>query len=79
MIIEYAASSDDNELNIDANIKPARRPIVLIIFAANIAKIATPTIESAIGRVANNFMGLNCDPIIPLKKTVTGAAVKANI
>ena len=45
--------------------------------AAKIAKIAIPTIDKAIGRVAKNFTGLNCEPIIPLKKTVTGAAVKA--
>ena len=79
MIIEYAASNADNELPIDENIKPALLPIILIIFAAKIAKIAIPTIESAIGRVAKDFMGLNCEPIIPLKKTVTGAAVKAKI
>jgi hypothetical protein len=52
---------------------------MLIIFAANIANIATPTIDKAIGKVAKDFTGLNCEPIIPLKKTVTGAAVKANI
>ena len=79
MIIEYAASSDDNELNIDANIKPARRPIILIIFAENKEKIAIPTIDKAVGNVANDFIGLNFEPIIPLKKTVTGAAVNAKI
>jgi hypothetical protein len=52
---------------------------MLITFAAKIAKIATPTIDNAIGNVAKDFMGLNCEPIIPLKKTVTGAAVKAKI
>ena len=50
-----------------------------IIFAANIAKIAIPTIDKAVGNVANDFIGLNFEPIIPLKKTVTGAAVKAKI
>jgi hypothetical protein len=64
---------------IDANIKPALRPIILITFAAKIAKIAIPTIDKAIGRVAKDFTGLNWEPIIPLKKTVTGAAVKAKI
>ena len=59
--------------------KPALRPIILIIFAAKNAKIATPTIDKAIGSVAKDFIGLNCEPIIPLKKTVTGAAVKAKI
>ena len=52
---------------------------MLIIFAAKIAKIATPTIDKAIGNVAKDFTGLNWEPIIPLKKTVTGAAVKAKI
>ena len=42
-------------VNIEANIKPALRPIILIIFAAKIAKIAIPTIDSAIGSVANYF------------------------
>ena len=50
-----------------------------MIFAAKIAKIATPTIESAIGKVARDFIGVNSEPIIPLKKTVTGADVKAKI
>ena len=59
MIIEYAANSDDTELPIEANIKPALRPIILITFAAKIAKIAMPTIDKAIGRVAKNFTGLN--------------------
>ena len=67
------------ELPTEANIKPALLPIMLITFAAKIAKIATPTIDNAIGKVAKDFMGLNCEPIIPLKKTVTGAAVKAKI
>ena len=42
-------------------------------------KLQFQQLISAIGRVANNFIGLNCEPIIPLKKTVTGAAVKAKI
>ena len=68
-----------NRLPTEANIKPALLPIILITFAAKIANIATPTIDNAIGKVAKDFMGLNCEPIIPLKKTVTGAAVKAKI
>ena len=51
----------------------------LINFAAKIAKIAIPTIESAMGKVAKDFIGLNWEPIIPLKNTVTGAAVNAKI
>ena len=63
----------------DAYIKPALRPIMLIILAAKIVEIATPTIDKDIGNVAKDFTGLNSEPIIPLKKTVTGAAVKAKI
>ena len=44
---------------LDANINPALRPIMLITFAAKIAKIAMPTIDKAIGRVAKDFIGLN--------------------
>ena len=79
LIIEKAANKDDKELPIDANIKPNLRPIVFIIFAAKIAKIAIPTIDKAIGKVAKDFIGLSCEPIMPLKKTVTGAAVNAKI
>ena len=79
IIIEQAAIKDAKEHPIEAKINPNLLPIILIIFAANIAKIAIPTIESAIGKVAKNFMGLNWEPIIPLKKTVTGAAVNAKI
>jgi len=79
MIIEYAAINAARELPTEAIIKPALLPIILIIFAAKIAKIATPTIDNAIGKVAKDLIGLNSDPIIPLKKTVTGAAVKAKI
>ena len=59
--------------------KPSLRPIIFIIFAAKIAKIAIPTIDNAIGKVAKDFIGVNSEPIIPLKKTVTGAAVNAKI
>ena len=57
--MEYAATKDVMELPIDAKINPALRPIMLINFAAKIAKIAVPTIESAIGNVARDFIGLN--------------------
>jgi len=43
------------------------------------ANNAIPTTDKAIGRVAKDFIGLKFEPIIPLKKTVTGAAVKAKI
>ena len=47
--------------------------------AAKNANNAIPTTDKAIGRVAKDFTGVNFDPIIPLRKTVTGAAVKAKI
>ncbi len=46
---------------------------------AKIAPIAMPTTDIDIGKVERDFKGLICDPIIPLKNTVTGAAVKLNI
>ncbi len=58
---------------------PNFRPIKLISLAAKKANSAIPTTDKAIGRVAKDFIGLNFEPIIPLKKTVTGAAVKAKI
>ena len=59
--------------------KSCLRPITLIILDAKIEPIAIPTIDKDIGKVAKDFTGLICEPIIPLKKTVTGAAVKAKI
>ena len=52
---------------------------MLMTLDAKIEPIAIPTIDVDIGKVASDFIGLICEPIIPLKKTVTGAAVKANI
>ena len=46
---------------------------------AKIAPIAIPTTEIDIGNVESDFRGLICEPIIPLKNTVTGAAVKLKI
>ena len=59
--------------------KPNLRPIILINFAAKNANNAIPTTDTAIGKVAKDFVGLKLEPIIPLKKTVTGAAVNAKI
>ena len=64
---------------IDAKINPNFRPIILISFAAKNANNAIPTTDKAIGRVAKDFVGLKFEPIMPLKNTVTGAAVKAKI
>ena len=54
-----AAIKDARELPIDAKMNPSLLPIILITFAANIAKIAIPTIDNAIGNVAKDFIGLN--------------------
>ena len=63
----------------DANIKPFFLPVILIILEATIIKRAVPTIDNDIGKVDKDLIGLILEPIIPLKKTVTGAAVKAKI
>ena len=59
--------------------KPYFLPIKLITLVAIIAPIAIPTTEIDIGKVAKDFTGLIWEPIIPLRKTVTGAAVKLKI
>ena len=56
-------------------IKPNLRPILFIILAAKIVKIAVPTTYKAVGNVDRDFIEAICDPIIPLKKTVIVAAV----
>ena len=38
-----------------------------------------PTIINAVGNVIKDFKSVMLDPIIPLKKTVIGAAVKEKI
>ena len=48
-------------------------------FVAKIAPIAIPTTDIDIGKVESDFKGLIWEPIIPLKNTVTGAAVKLKI
>ena len=58
--------------------KPFFLPVMLIIFEATIIKIAVPTIDNDIGKVDNDLIGLMLDPIIPLKKTVTGATENAH-
>ena len=70
---------ETNELPKLARIKPAFLPIKLISFVANTAPIAIPTTDIDIGNVERDIAGLICDPIIPLKKTVIGAAVKLKI
>ena len=70
---------DTSELPKLAEIKPAFLPIKLITLVANTAPIAIPTTDIDIGNVERDITGLICDPIIPLKKTVIGAAVKLKI
>ena len=64
---------------IDAKIKPAFLPIKLITLVEMIAPTAIPTTDIDIGKVESDFKGLIWEPIIPLKNTVTGAAVKLKI
>ena len=78
-ITEYAANNETKEFEMAAKIKPAFLPNKLIVFVATIAPIAIPTTDIDIGKVDKDFNGLICDPIIPLRKTVTGAAVKLKI
>ena len=62
----------------DDNINPFFLPVILIILEAAIIKMAVPTIDNDIGKVDKDLIGLILDPIIPLKKTVTGATENAH-
>ena len=70
---------DTSELPKLAEIKPAFLPIKLIILVDITAPIAIPTTEIDIGNVDRDITGLICDPIIPLRNTVIGAAAKLKI
>ena len=61
----------------DESINPFFLPVILIILEAAIIKMAVPTIDNDIGKVDKDLIGLMLDPIIPLKKTVTGATENA--
>jgi len=74
-VIAKTASKQVAELTNAPKIKPNLRPILLIILAAKIVKIAVPTTYKAVGNVDKDFIEVICDPIIPLKKTVIVAAV----
>ena len=74
-----AASKQVAELTKAAKTKPNLRPILPIIFAAKIVKIAVPTTDKAVGSVDKDFIEVICDPTIPLKKTVIILAVNPNI
>ena len=62
----------------DDNIKPFFLRVLLIILEAAIMKRAVPTIDKDMGKVDKDLIGLILDPIIPLKKTVTGATENAH-
>tara|TARA_B100000131_G_C17931391_1_gene538482 strand:+ start:620 stop:802 length:183 start_codon:yes stop_codon:yes gene_type:complete len=59
--------------------KPFFLPILLIIFAAKKVNEAVPTIANDIGSVDRELIGEILNPIIELKKTITGGAVNEKI
>ncbi len=71
------ASKQVTALTKAPKIKPNLRPILPIIFAAKIVKIAVPTTAKAVGNVDKDFIEVICEPTIPLKKTVIILAVNA--
>ena len=75
-MIEKTAKKQVVELTKAPKIKPNLRPILPIIFAAKIVKIAVPRTAKAVGNVDKDFIEVICDPTIPLKKTVIILAVK---
>ena len=74
-MIAKTASKQVAELTKAPKIKPNFLPILLIIFAAIIVKIAVPRTDRAVGSVDKDFIEVICDPTIPLKKTVIILAV----
>ena len=78
-MIAKAASKQVAELTKAPKIKPNLRPILPIIFAAKIVKIAVPTTAKAVGNVDKDFIEVIWDPTIPLKKTVIILAVNPKL
>jgi len=74
-MIAKAPSKEVAELTKAPKIKPNLRPILPIIFAAKIVKIAVTTTAKAVGNVDKDFIEVICDPTIPLKNTVIILAV----
>ena len=68
--IAKTAIKQVGELTKAPKIKPNLRPILSIILAAKIVKIAVPTTAKSVGNVDKDFIEVICDPTIPLKKTV---------
>ena len=77
-MIAKVASKQVAELTKAPKIKPNRRPILPIVFAAIIVKIAVPRTDKDVGSVDKDFIEVICDPTIPLKKTVIILAVNPN-
>ena len=74
-MIAKTASIQVAELANAPKIKPDLRPILSIIFAAKIVKIAVPRTDKDVGNVDKDFIEVICDPTIPLKKTLIILAV----
>ena len=75
-VIAKTASKQVAELTKAPKMKPNFLPILSMIFAAIIVKIAVPRTDNAVGKVDKDFIEVICDPTIPLKKTVIILAVK---
>ena len=74
-VIAKTASKQVAELTKAPKMKPNFLPILSMIFAAIIVKIAVPRTDNAVGNVDKDFIEVICDPTIPLKKTVIILAV----
>ena len=77
--IEKEAIKAEEEVISVALIKPNFLPLILIKYEAKILPREVPIIIKAIGKVAKDLTSIIDDPIIPLRKTVIGAAVKEKI
>ena len=77
--MEKTAIKQVAELTKAPKINPNLRPILPMIFAAKIVKIAVPRTDKAVGSVDKDCIEVICDPTIPLKKTVIILAVNPKI
>ena len=77
--IEKDATRADKDVISVAVINPNFLPLMLIKYEAKILPREVPTTIKAIGNVAKDLLSIIDDPMIPLKKTVIGAAVKEKI
>ena len=74
-MIAKTANKQVAELTKAPKIKPNLLPILSIIFAARIVKIAVPRTDKDVGNVDSDFIEVIWEPTIPLKKTVIILAV----